>query len=168
MQRIAVAIAFLLCLTGTALAQGTPLTVLVVPACGTGTSGYQPTQNRLATMDTTGKLCTSGSGGGGGGGNLPTKIIATGTIDVSTTDFAVYLWASDNPAPKSESIYVCNSLSSGNVVIVKDEFGTANTYPITLTPVTGTIDGVSTYVMNFAYQAAPLICDGAGNWSVAP
>lgn len=265
---------FLLAFMGGALAQGVPLTVYVVPTCGTGTSGYVPTQNRLATMDTTGKLCTSGTGGGGstsgftpngnytspllvstssaptalpqgdtiavsntgtliayvnlgtsngvvattssipvqpgstvgltvgantflaaitgsgtttlnlsggtglvtgfggggsgGGGISPTAVfvVSSGALDISSPTYGVVLWNSATTAPKSESIYLCDSSSSGRQLIIKDQIGTAATYAVTLTPVAGTIDGSPTYIMNFNFQSVNLLCGGAGNWSI--
>lgn len=164
MQRFALLAGLLLfALSGVAYGQGQPLTVFVVPSCGTGTSGYTPTQNRLATMDTTGRLCTAGSGGGGGA-NVPTTIIPSGTIFSATTDFVAYLWASTAAAPKNQALYSCNSGVTGNQIVVKDAIGSAATYSITLSPVSGTIDGSSTYTMNFNYQSASLLCDGVSNW----
>lgn len=167
MHRFALAAAFLLALCGSALGQGQPLTVYVVQSCGTAT--YTATQNRLATMDITGKLCTSGSGGGGGGGpsnNTPTRIVITGTLDLSTSADGAILWASPDGFAKNESIYACNAGASGNILIIKDEIGTAASYAITMTPVTGTIDHSSSYIMNFNFQSVQLLCDGASNWII--
>lgn len=165
MNKLALAAAFLCLLTGGALGQGTPLTVFVVPSCGTGTSGYTPTQNRLATMDTTGKLCVSGDGGGGGGSSVTTRLISTGTIDTSDSATVAYLWASMTAGTKTETIYPCTPAVNGNSVIVKDATGTAATYSIILSPAGGTIDGMSSYPMNINYQNSNLLCDGAnGNW----
>ena len=163
MRRLILGILLLCGLVGHAEAQGVPLTVLVVPSCGVAT--YTPTQNRLATMDITGRFCTSGTGGGGGGGvTYSVRIISSGTTDVSTSNDGAILWLSASTGGKNESLFACNSTFPGKVIIIKDEIGNANTYPITVTPVSGTIDSASFYIMNFGFQSITLTCDGASNW----
>lgn len=168
MRNLAFIALFLCFLTGGALAQGTPLTVFVVPSCGTGTSGYTPTQNRLATMDTTGRLCVSGDGGGGGGGSsVTTLLITSGTINVSSATTVAYLWASATAGTKTETVYPCTPAVNGNIMIIKDAMGNAATYAIILAPAGGTIDGLSSYPMNINYMNINLLCVGnTGNWVI--
>lgn len=50
--------------------------------------------------------------------------------------------------------------------VFKDESGQNGTYPMTLTPNTGTIDGAASLVMNTPYQCVVLVNDERSSWSV--
>jgi hypothetical protein len=68
-----------------------------------------------------------------------------------------------------QNIYACGSGVSGRVLIIKDEKGNAATYPITITPASGTIDNAANYVIYFNLQSVTLQCDGTSsgtNWIV--
>lgn len=114
-------------------------------------------------------LVTGFGGGGSGGSAGPSTavfVVSTGALDISSPTYGVVLWNSSTASAKSESVYLCDATTSGKTLIIKDQIGTAATYAITLTPVAGTIDGSPTYTMNFNYQSASMVCDGAGNWAL--
>jgi hypothetical protein len=51
-------------------------------------------------------------------------------------------------------------------VQIKDVYGNANTYNITITPVSGTIDGGAAFVLSSNKAAVTLQADGTSNWMV--
>lgn len=98
----------------------------------------------------------------------PLRTIASGTTDsVSSADQnGTVAWNSNSTSAKTESLFACTALISGFNVTIKDEFGTAGTYPITISSASN-IDGMSGYIMAFNYQAVRLQCDGStSKWVV--
>lgn len=95
------------------------------------------------------------------------RIIASGTTDSATSLDVTLAWNSASASGKTETLYACSSGSKGGIIIVKDEKGTAGTYPITVAPSgINTIDNAATYIMAFNYQSTQFQCDGLGNWLV--
>lgn len=91
----------------------------------------------------------------------PLRTVASGTTDsVATADQnGTIAWNSNSTSPKAESLFACTSLISGFNVTIKDEAGTAGTYPITISS-SSNIDGLAAYIMAFNYQAVRLQCNG--------
>lgn len=100
---------------------------------------------------------------------------------VATSDLTITTSASDPTTPGSNLNRVydldCSSATiefqppdpsgnSGKWLWVKDATGSAATYPITINPVVGNIDGAATIVLNQAWDSAILYCDGAG-WATS-
>lgn len=104
--------------------------------------------------------------------NVPTpiRIVASGTTDsvVPTDANGTIAWNSSTALAKAESIFACTSLNAGFQVTVLDEKGTANTYPIVITPTSGTINNTSSFSLTQGNQAITLQCDGVSNWVVRP
>jgi hypothetical protein len=85
----------------------------------------------------------------------------------------VVAWNSTAPAAKTEDLnhnsIACSSTTIG--FTIKDEAGTAGTYPISIVPNgTDTIDknynATTPFVINSNFQSNTFQCDGAGNWIV--
>lgn len=91
---------------------------------------------------------------------------------LQTTDLGLgktVAWDSATPANKTELLttngIACNSAT--RVFTIKDEIGTAGTYPITVTPqINDKIDGAGTFILNSNFESITLQCDGASNWLV--
>ena len=101
--------------------------------------------------------------------NNPIRSISTGDTDTASSTDGTIAWNSATTSAKTESIYACASGVSGRVLIIKDEKGTAEAYPIMITPASGTIDNGSSIVLGANYQAVTLQCDGTSsgtNWMV--
>ena len=103
-------------------------------------------------------------GGGGLGNNI--RVITSGTIDIVLTNDITVAWDSPTTGAKSEAVPACTSLNKAKIYIFKDEIGTAQTYPITITPGGGTIDGLSNFVLRTDYAAMQMQCDGISNYVV--
>jgi hypothetical protein len=87
---------------------------------------------------------------------------------MSTAGNVTYAWDSGINLSKAQNVsFTCPS--SSFTFTVKDEYGTAGTYPITVTPKTGssdTIDKVSSFALNTNFEAIVFQCDGGTNWLV--
>jgi hypothetical protein len=66
----------------------------------------------------------------------------------------------------SQSSQIPAATGSGRVLIIKDTSGAASLNNITISPVTGTIDGSSNVIINFNYQSFTLFDGNTGNWSI--
>ena len=98
-------------------------------------------------------------------GNCVYRSINSGTSDVVTTADCSIGWNSSSASVKTEFLYVCNSTTKSNVVIVGDAYGNALTYAITLTPNgSDTINGQLNFILPFSRQSQGLACNGSGNW----
>ena len=81
-------------------------------------------------------------------------------------------WVSTAPANKSESLgpnaIACSSaINAAKEFTIKDEIGTAGTYPITVTPASpNTIDGLGSFTLNSNFESITFQCDGISNWLV--
>ena len=78
-----------------------------------------------------------------------------------------YLIAVDKASGSAtgESLFACASGIDGQIYIFKDEKGDAATNNITITPVSGTIEGASTAVMNSNSASLTVQCDASTtNW----
>lgn len=94
-------------------------------------------------------------------GATPIRTVSSGTSDsVATADQnGTVAWNSNSTSAKSESLFACTSLISGFTVTIKDQYGSAGTYPITISS-SSNIDGQPVYIMSFNYQAVTLQCNG--------
>ena len=114
---------------------------------------------------TTQQIANLGGGGGSGtGGQTSSLIVSTGLSDTFGSTDVLVAWNSAAASAKAETIPAPTSL--GRTITVKDEYGNAATYNITLTPVSGTIDGVAKFVMSANKQSVTLVADGTSNWMV--
>ena len=71
----------------------------------------------------------------------------------------------DNTSSAPVTVTLPPSPVSGQLVIIKDVSGTAFTYPITVSPVTGTIDGFPTFILSNNYQSVTFYYNGT-SWSI--
>ena len=94
------------------------------------------------------------------------RAIPSGTTDTASTSDNTIVWYSSSTSPKSESIYGCTAAAKGNFLTIADGIGTAATYPITITPASGTIANASTFVESVNKYSGTFQCDGGspGNW----
>jgi hypothetical protein len=89
-------------------------------------------------------------------GNFHVCSISAGPNTTANLYYATYAWTA-TAAVKSETLGdACPGTSNdGETIIVKDESGTAASYPITVTPQTGnTIDGAATFVLGLLRLSA--------------
>lgn len=113
------------------------------------------------------------TGSGGTGGLIGIRPISTGASDFATAaDFPAIggqaiFWNSATAAAKTEHLPACTAGLTAGLGTIVDEYGTAGTYHITLTPNgTDTINSASTFPMNFSQQSTTIQCNGSGNWVV--
>jgi len=105
-------------------------------------------------------------------GSTPTQIpvidrITSGTTATAPATFDVtVVWASAATSAKTTSIAACASALAGFKVTVKDEQANAQTYSITTTPGSGTIDNKAKYIQHTNGQSLSLQCDGVSNWMI--
>lgn len=118
---------------------------------------YFKNDQKLYKLDPSGTETEIGAGGGGGG--LITSVVAISS-NTTLTDKALHLV--DTTAARSLTLPAAASLAS---VVVKDASGSASTNNITISPASGTIDGLSSYVVNAAYESVQIVSDGT-NWFV--
>ena len=101
----------------------------------------------------------------GTGGSATTNRITTGTTNTLssiTNSFTTELWASATTGAKSDSVPACASGINNDFLIEEDAQGTAGTYPITVTPASGTINGGTAYTIPSNTAATVFQCDGTG------
>lgn len=97
----------------------------------------------------------------------PLRVIASGTTDTATSTDGTIAWNSATSGAKAEAIYGCTSSVNGRSLILKDQYGNAGTYAITITPASGTVNGASSYTLAVNQQAVQFQCDGTtGDWMV--
>jgi hypothetical protein len=93
--------------------------------------------------------------------------VTSGTTDAASSSDVTIAWNSSSAATKTESLYACNSGVKGKQLYIKDEYGSAGTYPYTLAPNgADTIDTGSFYYLSANFQGVALQCNGSGNWIV--
>jgi hypothetical protein len=94
-------------------------------------------------------------------------ITGTTTTDTATSTDVVINWNSTAASAKSESIPACSSGNTGKFFIIKDEEANSQTYAITITPASGTIEKTTSFVASLNAGSWTLVCDGSGtNWTV--
>lgn len=100
----------------------------------------------------------------GGGVDFPPRIVSSGITDVATAGDTFIAWRSNTPGNKTQII------PDGNVstdLIIKDATGTFATYPATISSLTWTIDGQSSFVLGSDFQSVALKADSSNqNWMV--
>lgn len=76
-------------------------------------------------------------GGGGGGSVGAQKTVSTGSTDSTLVANLIILWNSSTASPKTQTIPT--STGSLKTIIIVDVAGTAELYPITAVPVSGSL-----------------------------
>jgi hypothetical protein len=144
-------------LLGNATASTANVTALSVPSCSSANQALNWTSS-------SGFGCVTISGGGGGSSGTG-KIISTGFSDTASSSYTNYAWNSATAAAKTENLPACSS-NAWMIVKVFDEKGTAQTYPINITPNgSDTINGVAAAVqVRSNYGSLTVTCDGVSNW----
>jgi len=99
-----------------------------------------------------------------GAGFYNVRTISNGTSDVASLTDNLIAWNSATASPKTETIPAPTTV--GDSITIKDKIGTAGTYNITITPVSGTIDYSASFVLSSNYNAVTLVADGISNWMV--
>jgi hypothetical protein len=90
------------------------------------------------------------------------NVTASGSYAVLVTDLYVCI---NKATPGATTVLLPPTFNQSSLLNVKDCAGNAATYPITLTPASGTIDGNATVVMAVNYEALTLSYNGSG-WSI--
>jgi hypothetical protein len=104
------------------------------------------------------------------GNNMVCQITMNTAAVTNSDTYVTYAWNSAMTGTKSLTITpTCNSSTLN--FIVKDEIGTAGTYPILVYPTIGnTIENTYTattpFALNSNFESITFLCDGAGNWIV--
>ena len=93
-----------------------------------------------------------------------TRIISSGTSDTASASDHLIAWNSASASAKTETIPSPTLI--GDTYVIKDAYGNAATYNITITPVSGTIDNASSYVLNSNLQSVTIVANGSSNWMV--
>ena len=91
-------------------------------------------------------------------GNLvKSRVVSTNT---TLTQFDYYVGVSGNSGAVTLTLPLNSTLGVDQFFYIKDEGGTATTNNITIAPQIGTIDGISTFVINLNYGAVNIRYDG--------
>lgn len=98
----------------------------------------------------------------------PISTGATYSVLALNSYYTNIVWRSATASTKSLSIKGCATANLGYVVRVLDKQNTATTYPITVTPTTGTINGSATATISMNRGSLDLICDAANTDWVSP
>jgi hypothetical protein len=94
-------------------------------------------------------------------------ITGTATTDTALLSDVVINWNSTAASAKSETLPGCTTANDGELLIIKDEAATAGVYPITLTPLSGTIEKTSSFSASISAGSWSVVCDGSTtNWTV--
>ncbi len=112
------------------------------------------------TISLTGTGISIGGGNGGSGGTNPTysiRTITTGPDTIVNSDGALDV---NNTSAAAVALSLTTT-NIGQLQTVKDVSGNAATYPITITPSSGTIDEDTNYVIFANYGAVTFYYDGA-------
>ena len=91
------------------------------------------------------------------------KITSGTSYTAQSTDALIALNSSTLSA---KSITIPSASVSGKSYTIKDEYGNAGAYNITIAPTSGTIDNSSSFVISQNYGSITLIADGSTNWMV--
>lgn len=109
--------------------------------------------------------------GGANSNTPPFNYIAVTTNGVSSFNvnslnslYTHIVWKNAISAAKSLSLKGCSATDKGALVSIKDGDANATSYPITITPTSGTIDNAGTAKVNTSGSSLQLICDGGSNW----
>lgn len=153
-------------------------TPLPVTSGGTGLTGgttgnmlYFSAPTTLSQLQVGAGLVISGgvlsaTGGGAAGGQGTVRQITSGVTDTVFSSDVTLAWDSATNGAKTSTLFACAPSLSGRVFFFKDERGNSSTYPIYISPVSGTVDGQVNYVLNSDLSSVTLQCDGVDNWMV--
>ena len=92
------------------------------------------------------------------------RIITSGYTDNMVLSDNFIVWNSDSAHAKSQSLLP--GAFAGQEIVIKDAYGSAFTYNITVTGLGCTIDKSATYTLGKGYQSLGLKWDGTSNWMV--
>jgi len=90
--------------------------------------------------------------------------VPSGTTNTAASADLTVIWNSSSTGTKNQTIPAAASGNAGEDIVIKDGIGTAGTYNIVITPVSGTIDGASAIAITANKNSLTLRSDGAGNW----
>ena len=113
----------------------------------------------------------SSSGGGGGGGSTGELILNVTLITFADNQYVVGLTDSFigvNSSGGAIVIQLPDAPVEGRTFIIKDDSGNAATNNITITTVSGidTIDGLTSFTMNTAFQSTQIMYAGSGAYYI--
>ena len=97
------------------------------------------------------------------------RVIQDGSSDAASVSDMFLFWKSPSGSAKAQTIPACVPAGDGARLTIVDAYGDAGVNNITITPASGTVNGVSSYVLTSNNASAVLACDGSGgNWRVLP
>lgn len=100
------------------------------------------------------------------GQQIKVRKITSGSADTATFSDKTIAWNSNSGIAKAQAIQACAAGRVGADLTIIDEQGDANTNNITITPLSGTINGAATKVINTVNGFVHLTCDGGTNYLV--
>lgn len=95
----------------------------------------------------------------------PQRFVTGLTDTLLTTDGTIH-WTGRVIDNRTQTLPGCPSGIDTEQRDIVDDVGLATIYPITITPSSGTINGGSSYKINWAFGGVTLRCDGVGNYVV--
>jgi hypothetical protein len=101
-------------------------------------------------------ITASGGGGGGGLQILNGRIVTTTTVNMTTSDSIVEVQSPSN----NVTVNLPSSPVNFQVQTVKDGSGSSATFPITLVPASGTIDGMGSFELNSNWESISYYYNG--------
>lgn len=105
--------------------------------------------------------------GGAGSGFTPNiRLITTGNVDAVLPNDVTVVWESADPAAKTETAPACGPSNKARILTFKDGIGTAQTFPITISAPSSTIDGSASFILRTNLSSITMQCDGVSNYVV--
>lgn len=92
------------------------------------------------------------------------RVVPSGSSDTASTTDNSILWNSATGSNKSQGISGCSSGLKGKTYIISDEIGTSSTFPIIVTPASGTVANRPTFAIQGDGSSNSFQCDGISNW----
>ncbi len=96
---------------------------------------------------------------------IPVLTGVTNTLADVSSFRTIIRWRSSTVGPKTQIIPAGDAATLGHDVVIIAQ-GDTMTYPITISPVSGTINGVASFVLNQNFEAVALVSDGTNDWAV--
>jgi hypothetical protein len=128
----------------------TPNAVQIITAVGGSTGPSVPPGSNVIVLSDGTNVTPLGTG-------QPIRTVtAAGTVTVGPLDSIVII------KKTSPQITTVNLPANGGPFTIIDGGGVAGSFPNTITPASGTINGNANYVMNFNYQSVTFVPNGAG------
>ena len=101
------------------------------------------------------------------GANGLLRVAQSVTADAMVAGDGLIIWNQQGTGPRAETLLAASSVPNDYRVTVKDGFGDSAIYPITSTPISGTVDGGASGVINVRKGSLTFAANSAANdWIV--